>query len=365
MSAVSAADAEPSPPRPGGPGDVFRREIREQPAALFRLLEHEPLYAEVAQTMRARGLTTVRMIGHGSSDNAASYGVYAFGLLPRWTALRDSISLAVYYGAELDLDGACVLALSQSGRTPDVVDYVVRARARGVYTVAVTNDPGSALAEAAEAVLPLAAGDELAVAATKTYTTQIAALALLAGHAAGEGAAVAAGIRETAGLLDALLPALEPRLAELAVALSFVGRMFVIGRGPEFATAREISLKLLETCRVAAAPLTATDLAHGPLAALDGLFPVWVIAADDASLPAVLEAAGRAHDTGATLIASGTAAERVEGAAYVVPVPKPSIALLAPLLSVAPGQLLAWGLAQAKGLDPDRPAGLSKVTLAL
>ena len=116
---------------------------------------------------------------------------------------------------------------------------------------------------------------------------------------------------------------------------------------------------------MAAAPLTATDLAHGPFAALDGLFPVWVIAADDASLPAVLEAAGRAHDTGATLIASGTAAERVEGAAYVVPVPKPSIALLAPLLSVAPGQLLAWGLAQAKGLDPDRPAGLSKVTLAL
>jgi glucosamine--fructose-6-phosphate aminotransferase (isomerizing) len=358
-----AAESVPEP-RSDGPGTVFLKEIREQPDALRRLLEHDSAYAAVAATMRERGLSTVRMIGHGSSDNAASYGVYAFGLLPGWTALRDSISLAVYYNAELDLGGACVLALSQSGRTPDVVDYVARARARGAYTVAVTNDPGSALAEASEAVLPLAAGDEHAVAATKTYTNQLAALALLAGHTAGAGAEIADGIRESARLLEGLLPALEPRMAELAVALAFVGRMFVIGRGPEFATAREISLKLLETCRVAAAPLTATDLAHGPVAALDGLFPVWVIAADDPGLPAVLEAAKRARETGATLIASGTAAGAVEGAAYVVPVPQPPTSLLGPLLSVAPGQLLAWGLARAKGLDPDRPAGLSKVTLA-
>jgi glutamine---fructose-6-phosphate transaminase (isomerizing) len=144
-----------------------------------------------------------------------------------------------------------------------------------------------------------------------------------------------------------------------------VGRMFVVGRGPDFATAREISLKLLETCRVAAEPLTATDLAHGPIAALDGLFPVWVIASDDESLPAVQEAAERARDAGATLVASGTAAEAIAGAAYRVPVPAPPLRLLAPLLSVAPGQLLAWALAKSKGLDPDRPAGLSKVTLAL
>ncbi len=364
MSAAAAAESAPEP-RPPVPGAVFLREIREQPAALGRLLAHDPTYAEVAATMRARGLTTVRMIGHGSSDNAASYGVYAFGLLPGWTALRDSISLAVYYGAELDLTGACVLALSQSGRTPDVVDYVGRARARGAYTVALTNDPDSVLAEASDAVLPLAAGDEQAVAATKTYTNQLAAIALLAGHAAGQGETVADGIRQTAALLDRLIPALEPRLAELAVSLAFVGRMFVIGRGPEFATAREISLKLLETCRVAAEPLTATDLAHGPVAALDGLFPVWVIAAADESLPAVLEAARRAREAGATLIASGTAAGAVEGAAYAVPIPAPPMPILAPLLSVAPGQLLAWALAQAKGLDPDRPAGLSKVTLAL
>ena len=143
----------------------------------------------MAAVARERGLNLVRMVGHGSSDNAASYGVYAFGLLPRWTALRDSISLSVYYGAEIDLSGSCIVALSQSGETPDVLAYVERARARGALTIAITNDPHSALGEAAELVLPLAAGEERSIAATKTYTAQVAALALLAAHAAGQGQA--------------------------------------------------------------------------------------------------------------------------------------------------------------------------------
>jgi glutamine---fructose-6-phosphate transaminase (isomerizing) len=349
----------------GTPGSQLLREIREQPAALLRLLEHQGEFEAVAARMRERAPGPIRLVGHGSSDNAASYGVYAFGLLPSWTALRDSISLSVYYGAELDLARSSVIALSQSGRTPDVVDYAQRARKNGAFTIALTNDPASELAAACEAVLPLEAGPERSVAATKTYTTQIAALALLAGYGAENGVRLAAGIRATAELLAEFLPELETRVSELAVALAFVGRMFVIGRGPEFATAREISLKLLETCRVAAEPLTATDLAHGPVAALDGLFPVWAIASDNAGLGAVREAAERVRTAGAMLIASGTAAQEIPGAAYVLPVPAPPIGLLAPLLSVVPGQLLAWALAQAKGLDPDHPAGLSKVTLAL
>jgi glucosamine--fructose-6-phosphate aminotransferase (isomerizing) len=347
------------------PGALLLNEIREQPAAFERLLEHSDEYGAVAAVARDRGLNLVRMVGHGSSDNAASYGVYAFGLLPRWTALRDSISLSVYYGAEIDLRGSCIIALSQSGETPDVLAYVERARSRGAFTIAITNDPESALGTAAEAVLPLAAGPELSIAATKTYTAQVAALALLAGHAAGQGPVIADGIRAVAAQLDDALPALERRLAEVALAFAFVGRMFVIGRGPEFATAREISLKLLETCRVAAEPLTATDLVHGPLAALDGLFPVWTISSDDESLPAVREAAARAHAAGATLVASGPSAREIADAAFSVPVPRPAVTLLSPLLSVVPGQLFAWALAQAKGLDPDRPTGLSKITHAL
>jgi glucosamine--fructose-6-phosphate aminotransferase (isomerizing) len=149
------------------------------------------------------------------------------------------------------------------------------------------------------------------------------------------------------------------------VSLAFVGRMFVIGRGTEFATAREISLKLLETCRVAAEPLTATDLIHGPVAAIDGLFPVWTIASADESLPAVREAAARARAAGAMLIASGTGAHEIAAAEHYLPVPAPPLPILTPLLSVASGQLLAWALAQARGLDPDTPSGLSKITLAL
>jgi glucosamine--fructose-6-phosphate aminotransferase (isomerizing) len=138
--------------------------------------------------------------------------------------------------------------------------------------------------------------------------------------------------------------------------------MYVVGRGIEFATAREIALKLTETCRVAAEPLTATDLAHGPVAALDALFPVWTIASRDESLPAVLDAAERVRSAGATIVSSGNAAGEIEGAAFELPVPEPPEPILSPLLSVLPGQLFASALAQVKGLNADRPAGLTKVT---
>jgi glucosamine--fructose-6-phosphate aminotransferase (isomerizing) len=359
---VNVSSAEPIG-RPE-PGALFLQEIREQPEALLRLLEQADEFERVAGLIRERGATTIRMVGHGSSDNAASYGVYAFGLFPGWTALRDSISLTVYYGAELDMSGCTALALSQSGRTPDVVEYVRKARQSGAFTVAVTNEPDSELAAAAEAVLPLCAGAERAVAATKTYVNQLAALGLLAAHAADVGRRFVGELRTTVDLMADLVPDLERRITNVAIPFAFAGRMFVVGRGAEFATAREIALKLLETCRVAAEPLTATDLAHGPVAALDPLFPVWAIASDDQTLPAVLEAAARARAAGATVIASGSAADSVVGADYSLPVPQPPSHLLAPLLSVLPGQLFAWALARTKGLDPDEPRGLSKVTLA-
>jgi glucosamine--fructose-6-phosphate aminotransferase (isomerizing) len=351
-------------PAPAAPGEKLLAEIREQPAALARLLEHEAEYARVAAAARDRGATTVRMVGHGSSDNAAAFGVYAFGLLPGWTALRDSITLTVYYGAELDMAGSTAIGLSQSGQTPDVVEYVERARRSGAFTIALTNEPGSELASGAEAVLPLGAGAERSIAATKTYLNQVAALGLLAAHAAGKGRVFAEELRVLAARLDELIPELEQTVPRIALAFTFVGRMFVIGRGPEFATAREIALKLLETCRIAAEPLTATDLAHGPVAALDPLFPVWTIASHDGSLPAVVEAAGRVREAGATLVASGDAADSIAGADYVLRTPKPPSPLLSPLLSVVPGQLFAWAVARAKGLDPDRPEGLAKVTFA-
>ncbi len=334
----AAAAQEPGQPNPG---ELFVAEIREQPEALMRLVAQEAELAAVCRLLADRAPAMVRLVGHGSSDNAAAYGVYAFGLLPGWTAIRDSITLTVYYDAQLDLSSSVVVGLSQSGETPDVVEYVVRARARGAATVAVTSDPDSDLAQAADVTFPLAAGPERSVAATKTYVNQLAALALLAAGAAGRERELADGIRRTAELLE-----------------------YVIGRGIEFATAREIALKLKETCRVAAEPLTATDLAHGPVAALDPLFPVWTVASRDDALPAVVDAAARVREAGATVVASGNASSDVVGAAYELPVPEPPIPLLAPLLSVVPGQLFAGALGRAKGLDPDRPARLNKITRA-
>jgi glutamine---fructose-6-phosphate transaminase (isomerizing) len=357
--------SSPDPVAPEARGADFLAEIHDQPAALRALLEHEGAYSRVATIARSRGATTIRMVGHGSSDNAASYGVYAFGLSPRWTALRDSITLTTYYDAQLDMTGSTVIALSQSGRTRDVIDYVLRARRAGAFTVALTNDIGSDLAGAAEEVLPLAAGPERSVAASKTYLNQIAALGLFAAYAATEGRQFAAGIRETAELLEEAIPAFEEQARTIALSFASVGRMFVVGRGIEFATAREIALKLLETCRVVAEPLTATALAHGPVAALDPLVPVWAIASYDETLPAVVEAADRVRAAGATLVASGDAAAALPDAAFTLPVPRPPASLLSPLLSVVPGQLFASSLARARGLDADRPVGLSKITLAL
>jgi glucosamine--fructose-6-phosphate aminotransferase (isomerizing) len=278
--------------------------------------------------------------------------------------MRDSISLTTYYGSDLDMSGSTVLGLSQSGQTPDVIEYLRRARRNGAFTVAVTNDPTSELAETAEAVLPLGAGPELAVAATKTYLNQLAALVLLAALVGDQGRRIVSGLWRLAEQLDEALPTLEAQAQAIAVPFAYVGRMFVIGRGPEFATARETALKLLETCRTAATPLTATDLAHGPVAVLDPLFPVWTIASHDQMLPAVVEAAARAREFGSALVVCGNAADAVAGAEYRLPVPDPDVPLLSPLLSVVPGQLFAAALARSKGFDPDRPRGLSKVTLA-
>ena len=128
----------PQAPGPHNPGELFLGEIREQPQALLRLLDQEADFDAATKVMRERQPSVVRLVGHGSSDAAASYGVYAFGLLPGWTALRDSISLSVYYRADVDFTSSVVVGVSQSGRTPDVVSYVERARQRGAFTIAVT-----------------------------------------------------------------------------------------------------------------------------------------------------------------------------------------------------------------------------------
>lgn len=341
------------------------REIREQPDALRRLVAREPAFSELATELRSRRVQLARLAAHGSSDNACSYATYAFGLLPQMTAFRDSLSLPIYHGVNtIGLSRPLVICVSQSGRTPDVVEYAQAVASYAAETVAITNDPSSPLADACEATLALEAGPELAVAATKTYMNTLAAFALLAAALAGRGPEFTDKLSETAALMEAMLPEMEQRVRELATSFSFVGRMFVVGRGLEYATARETALKLTETCRVVTQPYTATDLAHGPVAAVDVLFPVWAVASKDETLPATVEAVERSAAAGGTVIVVGNAAEDVPGAHVRLPVPAAPDPVLAPLLSVVPAQLFGWALAQAKGLDPDAPVNLRKVTEA-
>ena len=314
----------------------------------------------------------VRIVGHGTSDNAATYGVYAFGLLCGSTALRDSISLTVYYDASIDLSGSAVLALSQSGETPDVVEYVERARARGALTIAITNDERSTLAEAAELMLPLHAGVEHAVAATKTYMSSLAVIALLAGHTAVDGARTADDLRRYRPKSwkrrsASFFP--TPDRDDRVSSFEFLGRMFVIGRGLELATAREIALKLQETCRVAADALTATDFAHcPPVNAVDALCSRCgrsrrrTPGCPAASRPRQASATRvRAHSTGAPAARSH---RRRRLPASLPPHRQRSRRSTRRWSRSCRASCSRGRWRWSKGYDPDRPDRLTKVTLA-
>jgi glucosamine--fructose-6-phosphate aminotransferase (isomerizing) len=339
-------------------------EIREQPAAWRRLATGDGAIAELGARLAASAPPLVRLAAHGTSDHAAAYATYALRLLCGWTAVRDSMSVALYYGAPAARPGELAVGLSQSGETPDVVAWLRAARTAGATSVAVTNADRSALSEAADHVLAIGAGEERSIAATKTYTCTLAALALLGAHAAGRGAAMVRALIAAADAAEAALPRLEAAVGPVAQAWAGAQRMYVVARGIEVATAAEVALKLTEVAYVGARSLTATSMAHGPVAALDATFPVWAVASDDATLPAVVEAVERARAAGAPVLATGPAAAALTGATFTLPTPAATEPLLSPLLSVLPGQLFARALALAKGLDPGAPRHLRKVTTA-
>jgi glutamine---fructose-6-phosphate transaminase (isomerizing) len=344
--------------------EVLREEIAGQPAAWRALAGRSEEVAGVAAALSALAPPLVRIAAHGTSDHAAIYATYLLRALRGWTVVRDSMSMPLYFGVPAAAPGELAIGISQSGETPDVVAWLARAREAGATTVAITNGDGSALARGADHVLALGAGTERSIAATKTYTSTLAVLALLAGHLAGRGPAMAAGLADAADGAEALLDGLDAAVAPVAAELAAIDRMYLVARGIELATASEVALKLTEVCYLGAKAMSATAMAHGPVAALDATVPLWAVASADATLPAVVEAVRRARDAGAPVIATGPAAACLPGAAHVLAVPEPSEPLLAPLLSVLPGQAFAWALARAKGIDPGAPRHLRKVTSA-
>ncbi|MFN3336485.1 MAG: SIS domain-containing protein, partial [Thermomicrobium sp.] len=260
---------------------LFEQEIHEQPAVLARLLtEGWGLVREVAERIRVFAPRFVVIAARGSSDNAARYAQYLLGAENRLPVALATPSLFTTYQRPPDLSQSLVIGISQSGYSPDIVAVIAEGRRQEALTLAVTNDPTSPLAQAAELVLPLLAGEERAVAATKTYTAQLLALASLSVGLANdtkrhqELSAVPTLVTETLLLNQQL----STKIASLLPARHLV----VIGRGFNYATAFEIALKLKETCLLVAEPYSSADFRHGPIALIEPGFPVVVVAVSGA-----------------------------------------------------------------------------------
>src|SRR5215216_6448284 len=337
----------------------MRVEITDQPEALRRTLD--ALLPQVG-ALEALGRETrqVLFIARGSSDNAAVYGQYLCSVHAGRLASLASPSLATVYRADLDLHGVLAVAVSQSGATEEIVTTLDWARHCGARTVAVTNVAGSPLTEAADVALITQAGRELAVPATKTYTTQLAALGVLA-LSMGRGAAGPEALEAVPDAVEAMLE-VAPAAEALAGRLTDADTVVVSGRGFAYSTALEVSLKLKETCYVTAVGLSYADLVHGPIAILDAGTPAILVAAvEGPMLPEMTGLARRIAGTGADVF--GVGGDPDFAAVCRSTLPGPSLPEhLAPFGLVVPGQLLVEALARAKGLDPDTPRGLDKVT---
>jgi glucosamine--fructose-6-phosphate aminotransferase (isomerizing) len=335
-------------------------EIADQPAIAERLLREAPGgIDELVAAVRRRSVTHVVIAARGTSDHAAVYAQYVIGALARLPVALAAPSLFTLYESPPNVADALVIGISQSGRSPDIVAVVEEARRQGAVTAAITNDPASPLATAAEHTLDLMAGPERSIAATKTYTAELLTVALLATALQADGDARAA----LAAVPDAQRAALDAagRVAELADARAGMDDCVVLGRGYNLATAHEWALKLKELTYVRAHGYSSADFRHGPVASVDPGADVLAVvapgplAADALELVATLRRERRAR----VLLLAPEAVAGLDHLGYPGDVPE----WLSPLVSIIPAQLFVAALARAKGLDVERPRGLNKVTL--
>jgi len=302
----------------------------------------------------------VLIAARGTSDNAARYAQYFFGEALGLPVALATPSLHTLYGAKLRLGSALVIGISQSGQSPDIRAVVEDARAAGAPTVAVTNDAASPLARAADHVIALHAGVERSVAATKTYTTQLAALALL-GLSMAEDADGIARLRALPAAVAATL-ALDGIMAAMAHAQREMTHAVAIGRGYHYATAWEVALKLKELTYVPVEPYSAADFQHGPIALMREGFPALLVATQGAAAADMAALAERLQGMDARVLAISDVPELLAAADFPAALPATVEERLAPITAVVAGQLFALHLARARGLNPDAPRGLKKVT---
>jgi glucosamine--fructose-6-phosphate aminotransferase (isomerizing) len=347
-------------------------EIRQQPAALERTL-HAALrpIERFKKELEGRRPRLIALVARGTSDNAARFGRYLLEIVTGIPVSLAAPSVFTLYDAHIDLAGVLVIAISQSGESTDTNRVLESAKAQGAVTAGITNEPHSALAKTAGHPFLLHAARERSVAATKTYTGQVLLLYLIA-------YALGARLR-----LDDLrrLPEwtekalrLEAQAAEAAERYRFMDHAAVVGRGLNYANAFEFSLKLMETCYVVAEPFSPADFLHGPIAMVERSFPVFLFAPPGVTWPSTRQILGRlGHLKAETLvIADGRNKEALAKGDRSICVPgKLGIRgpgpeeLYTPIPYIVPAQLFAASLAVQKGIDPDRPRTLRKITRTL
>lgn len=338
-------------------GRHMAAEIDEQPHVFQRLLDRRADIAAVAEHIARRRPRFVLLAARGSSDHAAQYAKYLTEVLLQLPTGLASPSTATLYGARPDLTDVLLISVSQSGGSPDLLEVTEAAREQGALTVAVTNTPGSPLDQAAELSVDIGAGPERAVAATKTYSASLLALYLLLDAVRGGSGEHAA---ELPALAQATLDGSVDAVDEVVQRFRFVSSMVTTGRGFSSATAAEAALKLAETSYLAVRFYSGADLLHGPVAAVDEQTGVLAICSTGAGGKAMRDVLDVVCERGADICAFGSAAAQMPATLYV-DVPE-TAEEVAPVLEVLPVQRFALNLALARGLDPDRPRGLSKVT---
>jgi glutamine---fructose-6-phosphate transaminase (isomerizing) len=330
-------------------------EMAEQPDRLAALLarRHE-IAGEIRALVPARLAGTV-LVARGSSDQAATCGGYLLEMATRRPVTSASPSVHTLYRANIDFSGYLVVAISQSGRTPEIVEVVERAKASGARTVAITNDASSPLASAADVLVALDAGEERAVPATKTVTAQLVSFAILAQALGDIGLDDRAGDELPAQVAELLADPGPP--AEVAAWLAGTSRLATVARGLLYGAAGEVALKIEETSSLFATSFSAADLRHGPIAIATTGIPILALAHPGPASDDVLELVAELRSRGANVRLAGP----VEGSVMSWAVQAPEI--LVPVLAVVRGQQVALALARLLGVDPDAPRGLTKVTV--
>jgi glutamine---fructose-6-phosphate transaminase (isomerizing) len=340
----------------------LERELRAQPVALARLLAKQRHYAEqIAELFHRPDVHYILIAARGSSGNAARYAQYLLGRARRIPVAFATPSLFTLYHQPPRLEGALVIGISQSGKSPDVIEVVEEAKRQGRPTIALTNAPASPLGRAADGVLKLEAGSERAVAATKTYVNSLGAVALIF--------AVSTADERALGELDRVPEQLERQLERSRQDIAAVDVLAgidggtVIARGVNYCTAFETALKIREMSGLLVEAWSAADLMHGPVAAIGTGWPVFAIAPTGPALGAMVEGIDAVAARGARLVMISDDEQLLArgevGLRLIDGVPD----WLSPLVAVVPGQLAALQLAKLRGIDLDHPLGLAKVTL--